>query len=270
MSANHGGSKNHCSPIFHLSETSEDGQSPDDILSPEDTRFPKDNFRRESPTLRTEDPRQKTYAYRNAGVISTTHRAPRPFFPENLESQGDIQNKPDTGPQQFDKNFPSDNWNQGNIASLNPFSDNDKINAINANNRHLDTEMADQSANSRGLTPQSSSSSYNHSSSNTSYSPSQAHDEDQTASGTGGGGNYMPGFAPPPHNNVFTGEGVKRAVTSSVQQQDDPFKILAGWDVATGMTSGPGMTPGSLTGMTPDGGWEKLMDSIGWETGRTG
>ncbi len=278
MSADHGGIKNYCTPIFHLSETSDEGQSPGDYRSPEDTRFPKDNCRKESPTLRTEDPRQKTYAYRNAGVISRMHGSPRPFFPENAQSpsylsQSDAQNMSNTGPKRFDKIFPGDDWNQGNsatLAGLNTFTDKDKITAMNANNRHLDTEMADQSANSRGPTPQSSSSSYNHSSSNTSYSPSQAHDEDQAASGTSGGGNYMPGFAPPSHSTIFTGEGVKRAKSPSAQQQDDPFKIPAGWDMGTGMTPGPGMTPGSLTGMTPDGGWEKLMDSMGWETGKIG
>ena len=67
----------------------------------------------------------------------------------------------------------------------------------------------------------------------------------------------MTGFTAQPHN-------------SSDQQQEDPFKVPAGWDMGTGMTPGQGMTPGSMTGMTPDGGWEKLMDSIGWETGRTG
>ncbi len=67
----------------------------------------------------------------------------------------------------------------------------------------------------------------------------------------------MPGFAPPSHK-------------TSAQQQEDPFKIPAGWEMGTGMTSGQGMSPGNMAGMTPDGGWEKLMDSMGWETGRTG
>ena len=259
MSANENGNRVHCSPIFHISETSEDGQSPGEHRSPYDTRIPNDNSRKESPTLRTEDPRQKTYAYRNPSVISRMHNAPRPFFPENVQSQpylphSDIQNKPDDGPQRFDKVFLGDDWNQGNIATmggLDSFTDNDGSNGININSRHLDTEMADQSSNSRGPTPQSNSS-YNHSSSNTSYSPSQAHDDDQNASGTGGGGVSKTDFPP------------------SAQRQEDPFKIPAGWDMGTGLTPGSGMTPASLTGMTPDGGWEKLMDSMGWETGRIG
>ena len=53
----------------------------------------------------------------------------------------------------------------------------------------------------------------------------------------------MMGFAPQSRN-------------TSAQQQEGPFKIPAGWDMGAGMT--------------PDGGWEKLMDSVGWETGRTG
>lgn len=245
-SPNESGNRNLCTPIFHISETSENGQSPDEIRSPYDTRIPNNDTRKESPTLQTEDPRQKTYAYRSASVISRMHSAPRPFFPETEQShpflpQADIQSKPDAGPQRFDKIFPTEDWNQGNIATvggLDSFADGS--NCINTNSRHLDTEMADQSANSRGPTPQSNSS-YNHSSSNTSYSPSQAHDDDQNASSGTGGGN-----AP------------------LAQRQEDPFKIPAGWETGTGMT------PASLTGMTPDGGWEKLMDSMGWETGRMG
>lgn len=243
-SANESGNRNLCTPIFHISETSEDSQSPGEHRSSFDTRIPKDVFGKESPILPTEDPRQKTYAYRGASPISRMHGAPRPFFPENAPSDPyfpmpDIQNKPDAGPQRFDKIFPGDDWNQGNMATvggLDSFTPTDGSNGISTNSRHLDTEMAD---NSRGPTPQSNSS-YNHSSSNTSYSPSQGHDDDQKSPGTGGGN------AP------------------SAQRQEDPFKIPVNWEMGTGMT------PGSLTGMTPDGGWEKLMDSIGWETGRTG
>lgn len=256
---------------MHISETSEDGRSP------EDTRFPNHDIRKESPTLRAEDPSQKTYAYRNADVIGRTHGTPRPVFPGTVQSdfylpQGDIQNKPDAHPQQFDKIFPSDDWNQGNNATvmgLNAFTDTEKINAVILNNRQLDTEMSDQSVNSRGPTPHSSSS-YHHSSSNTSYSPPQAHDDDQNVSGASGGGDYMTGFAPPSHNNIFSGEGVKPAMSDPAQQQEDQFKVPADWGMGTGMIPGPGMTPGDLTGMTPEGGWEKLMDSMGWETGRTG
>ena len=55
-----------------------------------------------------------------------------------------------------------------------------------------------------------------------------------------------------------------RSQNVSAQPQEDPFMIPAGWGM------GPGQNPGGLTGMTPDGGWEKLMDSMSWETGRTG
>lgn len=230
--------------MFHISETSEDSHSP----GPYDTRIPKDGSRQESPVVRTEDPRQKTYAYRDASVM---HGAPRPLFPQNTRTvdpyfpMPDVQNEPDADPQQFDKIFPSDDWNQGNMATvggLDSFTPNDGNNGINTNSRHLDTDMAD---NSGGPTPQSNSS-YNHSSSNTSYSPSQGHDDDQKSPGTGGGN------AP------------------SSQRQEDPFKVPVNWEMGTGLTPSSGMTPGNLSGMTPDGGWEKLMDSIGWETGRTG
>ena len=243
MPAHFGVNKNQCSPIFHISESSEEGRSPGDTL------FPNYDKRNESPTVRTEDPRQQKYAYRSAAdTIARETNNSRPYFPEVVQSpsqyqpQNDIQNKPEPHPQKFALG-----------AGLNPFTDNEKINAINMNNGHLDTEMADRFANSRGPTPQSSNS-YNHSSSNTSYSPSQAHDDDQNASVTGGGAKYMMGFTPQPHD-------------TSGQQQEDPFRIPTGWD---GITLGQGMTPGNMTGMTPDGGWEKLMDSIGWETGRTG
>ena len=153
--------------------------------------------------------------------------------------------------------YPSNEWNESNnvpLAGINPFTDSDQVNTINnANNRRVDTEMTDQSANSRGLTPQSSSG-YNRSSSNASYSPSQPHEDDLNISGTGGGGSFLVTGLPPRSQNIST------------QPQEDPFKIPAGWDMGTGQ----GMTPGSLTGMTPEGGWEKLMDSMSWETGRTG
>lgn len=233
LPADSGTNKNRCSPIILLSETSEEGSSPGESRAPHDTRFPKDDLRKESPTLRTDDPRQKTYAYRNIDVISRLRSAPPPFFQENGQShpylpEDDVRNEPDAHTQRFDQTFLNDDWNQGNIApmtSINAFADNDKVNAINSSNRHLDTEMADQSPNSRGPTPQSNNS-YNPSSSNTSYSPSQGH--------------------------------------------DDAFKVPADWDMRTGMTPGSGMTPGTLTDMTADGGWEKIMDSIGWETGKTG
>lgn len=233
LPADSGTNKNRCSPIILLSETSEEGSSPGESRAPHDTRFPKDDLRKESPTLRTDDPRQKTYAYRNIDVNSRLRSAPPPFFPENGQShpylpEDDVRNEPDAHTQRFDQTFSSDDWNQGNIApmtSINAFADNDKVNAINSSIRHLDTEMADQSPNSRGPTPQSNNS-YNLSSSNTSYSPSQGH--------------------------------------------DDAFKVPADWDMRTGMTPGSGMTPGTLTDMTADGGWEKIMDSIGWETGKTG
>lgn len=264
--ADSGTGKSHCSPGMFLSEKSAEGSSPGESLAPHDTRLPKDDLRKESPTLRTEDPRQKTYAYRNADVITRMRSVPPPFFPENPENghpyvpESDVRNKPDAHTQRFDQIFPSDDWNQGNMAtmtSLNAFTDNDKVNAISPSNRHLDTEMADQSSNSRGPTPQSNSS-YNPSSSNTSYSPSQGQDDDHNASGSGGGSSFM-GFAPPSHDTIFTGAGVKHA-----SQQEDAFKVPAGWDMRTGMT------PGSMTDMTADGGWDKLMDSIGWETGKTG
>lgn len=238
---------------------------------------PKFDYREESPTLRTEDPRQKTYAYRNADIIARERGIPRPFLPEYMNSrpnlpQDPIQNTSDAHLQRCDDIFPRDDWNQGNMATvggLNSFSDNGKINAINANNRHLDTEMAYQSTNSGGPTSQSNSS-YNHSSSNTSYSPSQAHEDDQIASGTGGGDKYMMGFVPPSHNTIFTREGAKHTISPPVQQQHDPFKVLAGWDMGTGLTPSPRLNPGTSTDMPPDAGWEKLMDSMGWETGKTG
>ena len=271
------GSKTQCSPIFHISETSEDGRSSGEGLSPQDTRLPKDDLRKSNPTLRTEDPRQRTYAFRNADTIGRERGNSRPYFPENVQShpylpQDDFRNNSDVYPQRLEGIFPSNDWNQGNmatVANLDVFTDNDRTNAISTNNQHLDTEMAEQSANSRGPTPQSNSS-YKHSSSNTSYSPSQAYDDDQTATFTGGVSNYTPGFAPPSHKTTFTGEGVKRAMSPLAQQQEDAFKIPSGWDLGTGMTPSSGMTPGSLAGMTPEGGWEKLLDSMGWETGRTG
>ena len=245
-----------CSPIFQISETSEDSQSPKEPRAPlpGDHIFLRQDPRNETPLSRTENRAQQTYAFRNADVI--------PRVPQN-----DSQNKPDANPRQYNKVFSKNDWNQGNIATmvgLNTFTDMDNMTAINVTNQHLDAEMTDRSS-SRVPTPLSNSSNYQ-SSSNTSYSPSQVHDDDQTADG---GINYMTGSAPPTRSTTFTGEGVKHAMNHSAQQQEDPFKIPASWEAGTGMT-GTGLTPGSLSGMTPDVGWEKIMDSMGWETGRTG
>ena len=224
LPADYGVDKHQCSPIFHIAETSEESQSPADHQSQGDTRIPYYNARKESPTVRTEDPRQQTYTYR----LPADHTARETNNSKFISSAG-----------------------------LNSFTDRDKINAINvANNRRLDAETTDQSANSHGPTPPSSNG-YNHSSSNTSYSPSQPHDDDPNVSGISGGSFMVTGF-PTQSQNV------------SAQPQEDPFMIPAGWDMGTGLTSGPGTNPGNMTGMTPDGGWEKLMDSMSWETGRTG
>lgn len=265
LPADYGVSKYDCSPIFHFSETSEEGRSPAENLPPEDLRIPKHDVKKGNSAVGIEDPRQQTYAYRGAAdFIARETNHSRPYFPETAQSsphlpQDDIHKKSGALPRRFEKIFPNAEWNQGHggsLASANALTDSDKINSTNnANTRNLDTEMTDHSANSRGLTPQSSSG-YNLSSSNTSYSPSQAHDDDPNASGTGGASSFLPAFAPTPR-------------ITSAQLQQDPFKIPAGWDVGTGMTPGQGMTPASMTGMTPDGGWEKLMDSMGWETGRT-
>ena len=223
LPADYGVSKHQCSPIFHIGETSEGSQSPADHQSQGETRIPYHTARKESPTIRTEESRQKAYPYR----LPADHSARE-----------------------------TNNSNYYSSAGLNTFTDRDKIKAINvANNRRLDAEMTDQSANSHGLTPPSSNG-YNQSSSNTSYSPSQPHDDDPNVSGISGGSFLATGF-PPQSQNV------------SAQPQEDPFIIPAGWDMGTGLTPGPGANPGSLTGMVPDGGWEKLMDSMSWETGRT-
>lgn len=218
MPADYGISKYQCASIFHIAETSEESQSPADHQPQGDTRIPYRNARKESPTIRTEDPRQQTNTYRLPGDHTAREMPNSQFY---------------------------------STAGLNTFTDRDKINAINiANSRRLDAEMTDQSANSRGLTPPSSNG-YNHSSSNTSYSTPQPHDDDPNVSGISGGSFVVTGF-PPQSQNV------------SAQPQEDPFMIPAGWAM------GPGQNPGGLTGMTPDGGWEKLMDSMSWETGRTG
>ena len=224
---------------------------------PGDHIFLRQDPRKEIPLPRTENRAQQTYAFRNANV--------NPHVPHK-----DSQNKPDASPRQFDKIFPNNDWNQGNIATmagLNTFTDMDNMTAINVNNQHLDAEMTDHSS-SRGPTPLSNSSNY-HSSSNTSYSPSQGHDDDQPASGNDGGINYMTGSTPLTRTTTYTGESVKQGMSHSAQQQEDPFKIPASWEAGTGM-AGTGLTPGSLSSMTSDAGWEKIMDSMGWETGRTG
>ena len=73
---------------------------------------------------------------------------------------------------------------------------------------------------------------------------------------------YTSVYTPPADNRYnpqHPGSGLGTANARSpangiVNEQGDPFKMPAGWDL-------PGATPGGLSGMTPEGGWEKMMDS---------
>ena len=258
-----------CSPLINLSES-----SPETTTSTEPPLFVhgrwanKDNqstarietvpfLTKESPSTRVESPPQQQFAFRNIDQ-STRNGSRNAYFPENV-----------TQPSSLTNIYASDNWTP-NFATNEPIGLNPVING-NMNMNNFDTEMSDQAnhSTSTGLTP-GSSGSYNHSSvSNPSFTPpgedqatsqSQATSSMPTMSSTYT--SYSSVYTPPADNMYQTGSGLGSAnVRSPVNnEQSDPFKMPAGWDIP-----GPGATPGGLSGMTPEGGWEKMMESWGRE-----
>ena len=251
-----------CQPMMNLSES-----SPKNTASPPERRFP-NSFEyepmKDGPSTRVESPRQQGFAFRN--IDSNLQRGQkaqmaRPFFPEN---ETNSRNPPGV--------FSQGPWNTS-FSSNEPIGLNPAISG-NINVNGFDTEMSDQtnnSSNSTGLTPQSSAS-YNHSSSNTSYTPpgeESSTSTTQAASRPPIAGTYAPytSVVTPHAESMFTAQGsasvnARSPVNDNVtgNEQEDPFKLPTSWDI------GGGATPGVLSGMTPDGGWEKMMES--WD--RTG
>ena len=207
-----------------------------------------------SSSIRSESPRQTQYALGNIQL-------------QAMESQtGSFNPQTDMSGTELRGIFPHGTWsnafnNDGAPIGMNPIINN----SINVN--PFDTDMSDaanqSSSNSNGLTP-ASTNTY-HSNSNSTYSPPQVEDENtgtmrvqpktQSAFST-----YVPSDGPLfPGTHVLNADSTKSPGNNSATNgQEDPFKMPAGWDVNTGTT------PGFL-GMTPDGGWEKLMQDGGWE-----
>lgn len=258
--------------MLHISESA----SSEGARSPEDTRLPGyrpqaegasfktgNSLSNEGLTFETNTARPSQYAFNNIDLAARESRRVRPFYPDA-----------DLPPQTLHGIFSTGNaWNDFPVA-LSPLVNN----GINENG--FDTEMSDQQNNSTGLTPQSSLS-YNHSSSNTSNSPPNIQDEE--ASTTQAKGNTpiagamtgYPAFPPPPDirysGQGINGSGSANGMSPSVGnnpafvgnrqrlggfEKDDQFKHM-GWDI------GSGGTPGPISGMTPGGEWEKMMDSMG-------
>ena len=253
-----------CQPIINLSES-----SPKATTSPAEMRFPNSfDLSKDGPSTRVESPRQQEFAFRN--IDSALQRGKsaqiaRPFFPENETHSKNL-------PTDLPGIFPQGAWNTS-FSNNEPIGLNPVING-NMNINGFDTEMSDQannSSNSTGLTPQSSTS-YNHSSSHTSYTPpGDDAATTQASSRPTVAGTYTSytSVYTPPAENMFAAQGSASANARSPvngnrngngNEQDDPFKMPASWDL------GAGATPGVLSGMTPEGGWEKMMES--WD--RTG
>ncbi|KAK4694213.1 hypothetical protein P7C71_g3331, partial [Lecanoromycetidae sp. Uapishka_2] len=239
-----------CSPLINLSETSEKSGS----LA--DTRAPKWNPAAQRSTTQVESPIQGQFTFRS--VESEEVRRAGKMFPQVSQ------------PTALPGVFPCENWGE-TFDMGRPFGPNPAIPKTAFGTGAFDTEMSDQSGpnNSTGLTP-GSSASYNHSSSNTSYTPPELHHEDSTTSQN----SQLPVFShfntfAPPMGNMFTAQNPESGIVrndpnnnvnfnANVQdngsthlQENDPFKLAAGWDQPLGNTE----TPVSLTGMTPEGGW---------------
>ena len=239
----------HCAPKMHLSESNPEG------LPGEDLRFPNWDAK-ESPTVRTEDPRQTKYAYQGIDLAAREPYQKTSWFPDQDGPvnmlKGIFPGGPYTG-------YPEPNGPNG----LNPPNNNHSN-----NNSSGDTEMSDQANHSTGVTPQSSAS-YNHSSSNTSYSPPQVQDEDPS----NGRAASMPPIAgvpnyyttrSPPADMMFAAPLPNHAKSpGNTNPQDDRFKLPSGWDLGVGNTPGGS----GLTGMTPEGGWDKMMEEMNWIPG---
>ena len=243
-----------CTPVFHISDSSSEGRSADDL------RFPKWDHNKDNPTAITESPRQTQYAFRSIDLAARSlgnTRQKRPYFPEYVIRPA--------APAVFPGESLSEDATYGGPIGMSTLINN------NINSSGFDTEMSDQTNQSTGLTPQSTNS-FNHSSSNTSYSPPQVQDEDSSTSqaaqmpSMAGVNNHYTGFTPP-SDNIFVRQGSTNSAMSpsNVSNQEDPFKMPPGWDL------GVGATPGNsgLTGNTPDGGWEKLMEGMSgnWGSG---
>ena len=264
-----------CSPLINLSESSpETTTSTKPPLFVHGTWPNKDNqstarvetvpfITKGSPSTRVESPRQQQYAFRNIEQSNQSGGRSAAYFPENVSQPANLGNI-----------YAPDNWTP-NFATNEPIGLNPVING-NMNLNNFDTEMSDQAnhSTSTGLTP-GSSGSYNHSSSNPSFTPpgedqvtnqSQATSSMPTRSSTYT--SYTSVYTPPADNMYQTGSGLGSANVKSpvnggignVNEQNDPFKMPAGWDIP-----GPGATPGGLSGMTPEGGWEKMMEAWGRE-----
>ena len=162
--------------------------------------------------------------------------------------------------------FPDGSWsntfsNNGAPIGMNPIVNN------NINVNPFDTDMSDaanqSSSNSNGLTP-ASSNTY-HSTTNSTYSPPQVEDENSgttqiLSQNKSAYSTYIPSDGSLfPGTHVINANSAKSPSNNSVGNgQDDPFKVPPEWEVNTGTTPG-------FSGMTPDGGWEKLIQDGGWE-----
>ena len=153
--------------------------------------------------------------------------------------------------------FPGEGWGQGFNNDASPLGMNPII-----NNNVFDSDMTDSGANashsnSSGLTPQSTNT---YRSASTTYSP--PHVEDDTSGKTQFSSRAQK-FSPPgqtmfPGSDVLNANAAKSPEDTTASGHDDPFKVPPGWDANNGMTPG-------FTGMTPDGGWEKVIQDGSWD-----
>ena len=215
-------------------------------------------FLNEMAPANVESPRPQNFTFRS--VEQNTQNRPRPYFSEAVTQAPNLSS-----------GFAQEDWNPS-FGSNGPIGLNPVVNN-NTNINGFDTEMSDpnnNSSNSAHLTPQSSSS-YNRSSSNASFTPPGEDQVTGQASSipiiAGTYTSFTSVFTSPVENMYSVQPPASGTATDSAMspnngvsnQQDDPFKIPAGWDL------GPGATPGILNGMTPEGGWEKMMES--WDHG---
>lgn len=196
-----------------------------------------------SPSLQSDSERLGSYAFNSIELNARYSHTLHPYFPEDHQGPYSLEGMVLGGTQDASGNWPNSAGtlqNDNRPVGMNPIVNN------NITSNVFDKTMNDRSGpsrnNSTGLSPQSSTSAYQ-SSSNTSYSPPAVHSEDSLSSAS----------------------ATQQQAKSIPSTLDEAFKVPAGWELG----SGTGSTP-SFTGMTPGGEWDKMIQSMNWEsTGMT-
>ena len=194
---------------------------------------------RQTPSIRSESPRQTQYAFRNIELQARESRQVPSY--ETLQASQ-----------------PGRRWttqpSREAPVGVNPI--------FNNNVSIFDVDMTDTSnssfGNSAGVTPQSTTT---YQSNNTSYSPPIVEDEI-----TANSQQMRPNVLTPSSDGMFSSNVMNANSPNGILNQGEPYKLPANWDIGAAA-----MTPG-FSEMTPDGTWDQMMNAAGmvWDDQKTG